>query len=133
MEREARISGLLDGFSSTPLDVLPDKDKRDICDSILDRQLESDEEAWADRKDMIWNLVGCILISLLTLIPILLPTFLMDDFMLSLRVASALSSVVLFFVGFFMAPHLGSNRWITGFTMLGMSLIISIVATFTGG
>jgi len=130
---ELRTALLMDEFSSTPLDVLPDKEKEAICRSILDKELQSAAESRSDDRTMLQCSVGCLLISLSTLVPILIPVIVIEDFMLGLEVASVLSSVVLFFIGYFMSSYLGSNRWLTGLTLMGMSLVISLISTYTGG
>ena len=131
--REERINELLDEFSATPLDVLSEHDKRWVCEKMLDRELQSDEEAHNDYKAMMMSSLGCFVITMMTLIPIVFPVLLLPDFMKALEVASRLSTVVLFFIGFHIAPYLGLNRWVTALTLTGISLGISIIATFTGG
>ena len=100
---------------------------------MLDRELQSDEEAHNDYKAMMMSSLGCFVITMMTLIPIVFPVLLLPDFMEALEVASRLSTVVLFFIGFHIAPYLGLNRWVTALTLTGISLGISIIATFTGG
>lgn len=133
IEREERIGCLMDEFASTPLDVLTDEDKRKVCETMLDRELQSREDFRRDRVEMFKSSVGCVIWTLLTLIPVILPVLLIEDFDAALETASVLSSVILFFVGYYMGPYLGINRWVTGFVMIAISLGISIIATFTGG
>ncbi len=52
---------------------------------------------------------------------------------LALAVASGLSSVILFFVGYCMKYHYATNGWATGLFLAGVSWAITIIATFTGG
>lgn len=133
MERETRINELMDELSCTPVDVLSDKDKRAICEKMLDRELESEEEARSDVRGMALSSLGCFIISLLTVIPFIVPVMLIPDFSDALLAASLLSSVILFFIGFYMAKYLGLNRWVTGITITVISLGIALIATFTGG
>ena len=100
---------------------------------MLDREIQTEEEANGDYKAMMMSSLGCFVITVLTLIPIVLPVLLLSDFMYALEVASRLSTVILFFVGFHLGPYLGLNKWITALTITGISLGISVVATFTGG
>ncbi len=130
---ESRISELMDEFDSTPLDVLSDQDKRWVCEKMLDRELQSEDGFSEDRRKMMISSVGCFVITLLTVIPIIIPVLLISDFMTALRVASVLAAIILFFIGYYMAPYLGLNRWVTGATLTGMSLLISLISTFTGG
>jgi len=79
------------------------------------------------------NSVGCFIWSILTLVPVLLPVILIDDFDTALIVSSSLSSIMLFFVGYYLALDIGTNRWLTGLVLTGVSWAITIVSTFTGG
>jgi VIT1/CCC1 family predicted Fe2+/Mn2+ transporter len=133
MDREKRIDELLDEFASTPLDVLTDADQRAICEKILDRDLQSEEEAKADRRAMAWSSVACVILTALTTIPIIVPVLLISDFMNALLAASLTSSFILFAVGYYLGPYLDVNRWITGFTFALITLTISVISVFTGG
>ena len=133
MSREERVNALIDEFAATPLDILSESDKRWVCEKMLDRGVQSEEEAREDYKGMLLSSIGCVFITLLTLIPIVMPVLLIPDFMNALEVASRLSTVILFFIGFHIAPYLGLNKWITALTLTGISLGISIVAIYTGG
>ena len=133
MERETRINELMDELSCTPVDVLSDKDKRAICEKMLDRELESEEEARSDVRGMALSSLGCFIISLLTVIPFIVPVMLIPDFSDALLAASLLSSVILFFIGFYMGPYLGTKGWKSGLSVLVMAMGITLIATFTGG
>ena len=133
MTKEQRIEALMDEFGATPLDVLTEEEERIVCERILDRQIESEEYLRADRKAMALSSLGCVIVSLLALIPIILPVLLIDDFQLALVVISFLSSIILFFVGCRMSKDLGTNRFLTGLFLMMMSLVIAIVSVFTGG
>ena len=127
------VEALMDEFDSTPLDVLTDEEKRSVCEQILGSQLESDEAMKEDRFKMALSSLGCVLISLLELLPIILPVLVIDDFQKALVAVSFLSSAVLFFVGFLMSKYLGTNKWLTGISLLLLSLAISVISVFTGG
>ena len=133
MGYEERVETLMGDFDSTPLDVLTDEKKRAICEQILDSQLETEESMRDDRRNMALSSLGCVIISLLGLLPIIIPVLLIDDFQNALVAVSFLSSAVLFFVGFFMSYYLGTNKWLTGISLLVLSLGISIISVFTGG
>lgn len=77
--------------------------------------------------------LGCFIITLLTIVPVAVPILLIPDTMLALGVASALSSVILFFVGYSMKNHFATNGWAMGLFLTGISWAITIISTFTGG
>ena len=131
--REEAVEYLLDAFSGTPLDALLPEDERMICEKILDCRTEDAEGMSRDRRAMALSSLGCFIITLLTVVPIALPILLIQDTVLALGVASGLSSVILFFVGYCMKYHYATNGWATGLFLAGVSWAITIIATFTGG
>ena len=133
IDRSDRINELMDEMGGTPLDVLSDEDKRRVCENMLGRSLQSEEAFHEDRRAMMKSSISCFIITMLTVIPVVVPVLLIPDFRMALTVASLLSTAVLFFVGYYMAKYIGMNRWITGFTFVAISLGISIISVFTGG
>ncbi len=132
-DRERKINELMDEFGSTPLDVLQNEDMRKICETMLDRGLQSEEDSREDRRSMMYSSIGCIIVTLMTLIPFYVVLLLVPDFMFALKVVSFVVSAILFFIGYYMGPYLGVNRWIAGITLMLISLSIALISTFTGG
>jgi VIT1/CCC1 family predicted Fe2+/Mn2+ transporter len=133
MDKETRLDNIMDEFSNTPLDILDDKDKREVCEIILTKKMQSEESAKGDRRDLLVSSLGCILISLVALIPIILPVMVIDDMNEGLTAVSAMTSLILFIVGYKIAPYMGTNKWLTAFTITGVTLAIALISVFTGG
>jgi VIT1/CCC1 family predicted Fe2+/Mn2+ transporter len=133
MDKETRLDNIMDEFSNTPLDILDDKDKREVCEIILTKKMQSEESAKGDRRDLLVSSLGCILISLVALIPIILPVMVIDDMNEGLTAVSAMTSLILFIVGYKIAPYMGTNKWLTAFTITGVTLAIALISAFTGG
>ena len=133
MDKETRLDIIIDEFSNTPLDILDDKDKREVCEIILTKKMQSEESAKGDRRDLLVSSLGCILISLVALIPIILPVMVIDDMDEGLSAVSTITSLILFIVGYKIAPYMGTNKWLTAFTITGITLAIALISVFTGG
>lgn len=133
MDKETRLDNIMDEFSNTPLDILDDKDKREVCEIILTKKMQSEESAKGDRRDLLVSSLGCILISLVALIPIILPVMVIDDMDEGFMAVSAVTSLILFIVGYKIAPYMGTNKWLTAFTITGVTLAIALISAFTGG
>lgn len=133
MDKETRLDNIMDEFSNTPLDILDDKDKREVCEIILTKKMQSEESAKGDRRDLLVSSLGCILISLVALIPIILPVMVIDDMDEGLTAVSTMTSLILFIVGYKIAPYMGTNKWLTAFTITGVTLAIALISAFTGG
>ncbi len=133
LDHERKVEMMLDEFSGTPLDILEPEDERRICGMILSQRLESEEEQRKDRRAMRDSAVSCFVITILTTLPIIIPLAVIPDIDTALLVASSLSSICLFFIGFRMEKYLGVNRWVAGLFLTMVGWIITILATFTGG
>ena len=133
MDKETRLDVIIDEFSNTPLDILDDKDKREVCEIILTKKMQSEKSAKGDRRDLLVSSLGCILISLVALIPIILPVMVIDDMDEGLTAVSTMTSLILFIVGYKIAPYMGTNKWLTAFTITGITLAIALISVFTGG
>ena len=133
MDKETRLDIIIDEFSNTPLDILDDKDRREVCEIILTKKMQSEESAKGDRRDLLVSSLGCILISLVALIPIILPVMVIDDMDEGLSAVSTMTSLILFIVGYKIAPYMGTNKWLTAFTITGITLAIALISVFTGG
>ncbi len=75
----------------------------------------------------------CFICTVLPLVPIVLPLLLIEDVDDALMVASALSAVIMFFVGWKMGDRVGMKGWQTGLIVMGLGMVITLIATFTGG
>ncbi|MGN0098295.1 MAG: hypothetical protein ACI38Y_03085 [Candidatus Methanomethylophilaceae archaeon] len=130
---DRKVEMMLDEFSGTPLDILDPEDERRICEDILSKTVESESERLSDRRAMRDSAIACFLITILTTVPIVVPLLLIGDIDIALTVASCLSSICLFFIGFRMERYLGVNRWNAGLFLTAVGWTITIAATFTGG
>ncbi len=133
LDETERIRLLEYAFSGTPLDLLEPESEREICRNILKQKMQSEEQMAADRRALMESSIACFIITALTIIPIILPILLVEDVATGLAASSALSSIVLFFIGFKLEKYVGVNRWVLGFGLAGVSWAITIVSTFTGG
>ena len=131
--RESRLNEVKDSFSGTTLDLLSNKSETEVCEIILDKELQSEEEFKEDEKSVKTSSLGCIFFSSLGLVPVLIPLFFYDDLIDALEVSCTLAAIFLFGVGFIMGPYLGVNRYILGIFLAGVSIIISVTSVFTGG
>lgn len=132
-DKEEAIAYLVEEFGGTPMDALAPEEERRICEEILRCRTEDSYGMSKDRRDMALSSLGCFIITFLTIIPVAVPILLIQPIELALGVASGLSSVILFFVGYKMKDYFSVNGWVMGLFLTGVSWAITIVATFTGG
>ncbi|MBQ8179190.1 MAG: hypothetical protein IJ026_01930 [Candidatus Methanomethylophilaceae archaeon] len=133
LDRDTRISMLMDEFGGTPLDVLDPGDERRVCSMILDMRTESRAEVVSDRRSMRDSALGCFLIVAMMTVPVVLPLLLIPDVDVALFTASAFSVTVLFFIGYHLHDYIGCSRWLSGLILTAIGWGITLVATLTGG
>lgn len=132
-DREATVDYLMDSFSGTPLDAIRPEDERRICEAILDCELEDEKGLEKDRRDYVRSSAACFVITVLTIIPVAIPILIWhDDVYTGLAVASALSSTIMFFVGYQYGRDSGKGP-VMGVGLAAICWAITIIATFTGG
>ena len=133
IDRETRLNEIKDSFSGTTLDLLTEKSEMEICNTILDSEIESDEELKADDNAVLKSTIGFMFFGSIGIIPVLLPLLFYDDLLEALDTSCTLAAITLFAVGYIMGPYLGLNRFLLGIVFAGISAIISVIAVFTGG
>lgn len=131
--REKAVEYLMDSFSGTALDTLTPEDERRICSMIIDCRTEDEEGLRRDKHSMMMSSLGCFVITILTIVPVALPILVFEDIHTGLAVASGLSAVIMFFVGYRMQNYYMVSGWMMGILLTAIGWTITIVATFTGG
>ncbi len=122
-----------DELSGTLVDILDDEDAKGVIRHIMSSRLEPEEDLVRERHDMIRSGFACFLITMLTTIPVILPILLIPNLSTGLAVASMISSVCLFFIGYLIAPYIGRSKWLTGLVITAFAWALTIAGTFTGG
>ena len=100
---------------------------------ILESDTEPVEEIKIERRGMFMSAFGSFLLTVLAAVPAVLCLLIVQDLHTALMYAGVVSSVCMFFIGYYMGPYLGTKGWISGFSVLAMALGITLVASFTGG
>lgn len=127
------VDAVMDEFGGTPLDILDPDDERRVCEHILESRIAKDFDLRRDRLEMAYSAIGCFLVTVLTILPVVVPILLFPDIGTGMLVASAVSAILLFVVGWDMGGRLGVSRWKCGITVTVIAAVLIIVGTFTGG
>lgn len=131
-EKEVRAY-IHEDLSGTIADVLDEEDERKIVDIIMKSRLEPEEQLRTERKDLFIGAFFCFVITMLTVIPVIMPLIFIPDKTTALFWSSGVAAIFLFFIGYYMAPYTGINKWKMGFMLTAASWVITFVATITGG
>lgn len=130
---DARRDELMSELDGTAVSVLSKEDTERVCDMILAMQPQDRDEMLSERRDLAKSCFACFLITAVVVIPIVIPIALIKDFNTGLLVASCLSSVMMFFGGYYTGRAIGTRPLTSGLLLTGIAWTITIIATFTGG
>lgn len=122
-----------DNLSGTLIDVLDYEDEKKIVRQILNAGLDTEENLKNERMDIFKGNFVCFLLTILTCIPVITPLLIIPDLHLACLWSSSVSAVFLFFIGYFMHPYTGINKWIMGFMISGIGIGITAMALLLGG
>ena len=131
---EKEIQTLIkDELSGTIADIIDAESERKVIDQLMNSDLEPADQILSERRNMFYNAFFCFLLTMFTVIPVILPLLLISDFRTALFYSAGFASIMLFFVGYYVAPYFGQNRWLVGIGTLTFAGVITLLATFTGG
>jgi hypothetical protein len=133
LAENAARSQVHSNLSGTIADVLDDEDENRVVDTIMRSRLEPEEEIKSDHRGMLLSAFMCFVVTMLTVIPVIVPLLLIQDETTALFWASGFAATSLFFIGYYLAPYLGGNRWVSGIGLTIFAWAVTILATFTGG
>lgn len=120
-------------LSGTLIDVLDKEDERKIVRQILEAGLEPEEHLKRERGDMLRTNFMCFVLTMLTCIPVITPLLIISDIYIACLWSSAVSTVFLFMIGYFLEEYTGINRWIMGLLVAGIGIGITFMAVALGG
>ena len=122
-----------DELSGTMADIIDAESEKKVIDQIMNSDLEPLDQILSERKNMFYSAFACFLLTMFTVIPVIIPLLFISDFRTALSYSAGFASIMLFFVGYYVAPYFGQNRWIVGLGILAFAGLITLLATFTGG
>jgi len=122
-----------DELSGTMADIIDAESEKKVIDQIMNSDLEPLDQILSERKNMFYSAFACFLLTMFTVIPVIIPLLFISDFRTALFYSAGFASIMLFFVGYYVAPYFGQNRWIVGLGILAFAGLITLLATFTGG
>lgn len=84
------------------------------------------------REDYVGAAAVFLLVALSTF-PVVIPFLVISRVQLALRVSNLIAIVMLFFLGYWLGQHGGFHPWRTGFSVVGLGLVLVAIAIALGG
>lgn len=128
------VKELLDeDFFGTVLDSMYEEDRQKVYDIVLASEHVPDECYNRKRKELFVSALMAFIITSLTIVPFAVCLLLIPDMKDALFASAIVASLCLFAIGYRMGPYLGKIGVRFGLAVAVISLVITVIATFTGG
>ena len=128
-----RREKIRESLSETIVDLIDEDRKQRIIDILTESDVEPTADIKVERKSMFISAFGCFLLTMLAAVPAIICLLIIPELHTALTVAGLVSSICMFFIGYYMGPYLGTKGWKSGLSILVMAMGITVIATFTGG
>ncbi|MFV9503575.1 MAG: hypothetical protein AB4911_03325 [Oscillochloridaceae bacterium umkhey_bin13] len=117
------------------LDPITEEDERyQLYQNVYQRLLESEPRPVGLRRDDLTGALGTLIVTLLAVVPSLLPLILFrHNTELAIRTSNIVSFIVLFLAGYSWGRHTGSHPLRTGILLAGVGAIMVLIAIPLGG
>jgi ABC-type multidrug transport system fused ATPase/permease subunit len=133
-DREANKAALESEFNGTVFQMISKKDQDRMIDVFLDGEFTGREGFRKSNRHYLFNAVTTFVFAAAPAIPPVLCLTFIDSFEWAILNACVISCILIFLVGYFMAPGDGPrSRLITGITTAGISLFFTVVCAVFGG
>ena len=133
-DREANKTALESEFSGTVFQMVSKEDQDKMIDVFLDGRFTGREGLKRSNRHYLFNAATTFVFAAAPAIPPVLCLTFIEDFGWAIMNASMVSCILIFLVGYFMAPGDGlRSRLVTGTTTAGISLFFTVVCAVFGG
>lgn len=133
-DRRAQADALSGEFDGTIFELASPEDKDKMIDVFLNGRYIRLSDLKRSNRHYLFNAITAFVSAVLPVIPSVICLWFIEDYHLALFCSSLVSSIAIFFVGFYFAP--GSDfkvRVYFGFSIMVICLFFTVVAAAFGG
>ncbi len=120
-------------FDGTVLDSISDEDKERVYDIILESRPVDCKVYRSERLDLFLSAFSCFVTTALTVVPFMLCLLLIPNYDLALLCCCIMSTIIMFFLGYKLAPCMNHDNLRLGLAVALVGVLLTLIATFTGG
>ncbi len=113
--------------------ISSDNQREALYEDILAHLSQAEPQATGLKREDMIGAVATVILSVVAVLPSLLPLLLLEDTALALRVSNFVSFVVVFVAGYAWGVYAGSSPWKTGLLLSLVCLSMVLVAFLLGG
>ncbi|HET7293293.1 MAG TPA: VIT family protein [Vicinamibacteria bacterium] len=120
-------------LEGTLVSLQPEEERRRVYRQVREMALgAAPAPTRIEREDLLGGL-ACLLLVLLSVVPVVLPFVLIRNPWVALRVSNGLLVALLFVTGYEWGRHANTNRWLAGLVYMAVGLLLVGVAIALGG
>lgn len=113
--------------------ISSDAQRAALYQDILGHLSQAEPQATGIKREDLIGAAATVILSVLAVLPSLLPLLLLEDTVLAIRVSNVVSFIVVFVAGYAWGTYAGSNPWKTGLLLSSVCLGMVLVAFLLGG
>jgi hypothetical protein len=113
--------------------ITSDKQRHALYHGMLTYLRQAEPQAIGLQRDDVVGAVATALLSVVAVLPSLLPLLLLDNITLAIHVSNIVSLVVIFATGYGWGTHTGTSPWKTGLLLASVCLVMVLIAALLGG
>jgi hypothetical protein len=114
--------------------ITSDEQRHDLYHGMLAYLSQAEPQAIGLQREDVVGAVAAALLSVVAVLPSLLPLLLVpDNFALAIRISNVVSFLVIFATGYSWGIHTDTNPWKTGLLLASVCLAMVLVAMLLGG
>ena len=133
-DRDSKKKILEPEFYGTVFQVVSKEDQDKMIDVFLDGEFIGREGLRTFNRHYLFNALTTFVFAAVPAVPPVICLTLIEDFESAIFHAALISCILIFFVGYFMAPGDSlRSRLISGFTTAGISMVFTIICAVFGG
>ena len=127
------INAIRTHLDPTLAPILEEDERSRFYTRIFHRLQQMPPKRTRIEKEDVYGAFASFWLVFLSTLPAIIPFLWISDFHTALRVSNGLSLALLFIVGYKWAKYTNSNRWIAGFGLLLLGVVLVGVAIALGG
>lgn len=134
-DKDSMKGELIEELDGTIFGLMDESTRNMAADLIIERGGHRDPQGFVREKHKyLFNAVTAAIVTFSTAVPAVVCLLLIEDDVMALFSASAISSVALFFIGYLMSPYENrALRSLTGLVTAAVSLLLTLFAALFGG
>ena len=113
--------------------ITTDEQRQALYLGMLTTLRQAKPQAIRLQRDDLVGAVSTAVLSILAVLPSLLPLLLLDNITLAIHVSNAVSLLVIFATGYSWGTHTGTSPWKTGLLLASVCLAMVLIAAVLGG